>query len=327
MTRKATIEQLAQWVRRHDDYVLIGHVHPDGDAVGTCMAVCLALRALGRRAFVCLPDPVPRMYAGYPHADEVVTAGCEMPFEPKTAFALDVSETFRMGGAQALFDGCADQAVLDHHGSNPGFGDLCCVDGQAAAAGQLAMRLLDALDVNLTDDMALWLFVALSTDTGHFRFSSTSPETFRCAARLVEAGADVAALTRDLWYTRSEGRTRLLGAILGDMQRSVDGRICWSRLTRRMLLNCMATLEDNEGAVNYLLEVEGVELAVLAEERGASQTKFSLRSKADVDVSALAARFGGGGHRQAAGCTIDEPIDAALDKLLRAVAEAIGAEL
>lgn len=316
MGMQATIKALADWLKAHDDYVLIGHVHPDGDAAGSCMAAALALNALGKRAFVCLPGGVARMYGCFPRAAEIIAPQDALPFAPKTAFALDISEPQRLGDAAALYEACEAHAVLDHHGTNEGFGEICHVDGDCIATGQLVLALIDALGVTLTKDMATWLFVAISTDSGHFRFSGTSPETMRAAARLLEAGVDIAWCTRQLWYTRSRARTKLMGVVLAGLEVSPDGRMAWARLTEQMLADCGALREDNEGIVNYLLEIEGVEFAALAEERDGA-TKFSLRAKEWLDVAENVARpFGGGGHSLAAGCTLNMPMEEALKQVL-----------
>lgn len=206
MTRRATIEELARWLRACDGFAVIGHVSPDGDAAGSCVAVAMALRAMGKRAFACLPGGMPKMFSRFAGADGVIAAGAKPPFSPETALALDVSDEGRLGDARALFDGCAARAVLDHHATNPGFGDVCLIDGGRAATGELALELIEALGVPLSREMAEWLYIAISTDSGNFSFSSTTPGTMRAAAKLIEAGADVAGLTRELYRTRPARR-------------------------------------------------------------------------------------------------------------------------
>ena len=283
MTRRATIEELARWLRACDGFAVIGHVSPDGDAAGSCVAVAMALRAMGKRAFACLPGGMPKMFSRFAGADGVIAAGAKPPFSPETALALDVSDEGRLGDARALFDGCAARAVLDHHATNPGFGDVCLIDGGRAATGELALELIEALGVPLSREMAEWLYIAISTDSGNFSFSSTTPGTMRAAAKLIEAGADVAGLTRELYRTRPLGRTKLLGIVLSGLEVSGDGRMAWARLTDAMFAQAGALREDSDGIVNYLLEIDGVEFAALAETRGAA-TKFSLRSKEWLDV-------------------------------------------
>lgn len=325
MPKRVTIEALARWLSDRDDIVLLGHVAPDGDAAGSCLALCHALRQLGKRAAVCLPEGIPMLYADLPGADGVIPTGEPLPFEPATALAVDVSEEARLGEAGvALFNRCEHRAALDHHATNEGFGQLYALDGEAAAAGELAVDLIEALGLRLTPDMAHCLFVAISTDCGQFNYSNTRGQTFRAAAKCAEAGIDVAAITEALYRTRSLGRTLLLGYVLSELEISPDGRLSWARITGDMLRRAGARREDKEGIVNYLLEIEGVRVAVLAEEQGERLTKFSLRSKSPVNVATqVAAPLGGGGHDRAAGVTVERPLEEALALVLEKARQAL----
>ena len=219
MTKRVTIEALAEWLRDRDDIALMGHISPDGDAVGCCLGLCFALRSLGKRAVAVLPGGVPKLYQHLPGAGEVVTTGEPLPFVPQTAFAVDVSDRPRLGDQGiALFDSCPHQAVMDHHPTNEGFGQVFVLDGGAAAAGELAVDLVEALGVNLTPEMAECLFVAISTDCGQFNYSNTRPQTFTAAAKCAAAGIDIERITSELYRTRTLGRTRLLGLALGLVQ-------------------------------------------------------------------------------------------------------------
>ena len=315
--------ELAAFLKAHDDFALFGHVNPDGDAAGSCIALARALQKLGKRAFVYLPGGLPEMYAIFDHTVEV-TSGENLPFAPRTGFAVDVSEPHRLGDGRALFEGCEHRAVLDHHATNPGFGEVCAVDGDAAACGELAVALIRALGVEMDQEMAQWLYIALATDSGRFGYSSTRAETLEAAADCLRAGADVDGITQQLYRTRSEGRTRLLGLVLAGLEMNADRTMCWARLTDDMLSRAHALREDNEGVVNYLLEIRGVQFACLAEERGSGQTKFSLRSKGRVDVAAdVAVPLGGGGHACAAGVTLNLPMEEALQTVLRTAEAAL----
>lgn len=315
--------ELAAFLKAHDDFALFGHVNPDGDAAGSCIALTKALQKLGKRAFVYLPGGLPEMYAIFDHTVEV-TSGENLPFAPQTGFAVDVSEPHRLGDGRALFEACAHRAVLDHHATNPGFGEVCVVDGDAAACGELAVALIRELGVEMDQEMAQWLYIALATDSGRFGYSSTRAETLEAAADCLRAGADVDGITQQLYRTRSEGRTRLMGLVLAGLEMNADKTMCWARLTDDMLSRAHALREDNEGVVNYLLEIRGVQFACLAEERGSSQTKFSLRSKGRVDVAAdVAVPLGGGGHACAAGVTLNLPMEEALQTVLRTAEAAL----
>ena len=317
MTKRVTIEALADWLRDRDDVALLGHVSPDGDAVGSTLGLWHALVAMGKRSVVCLPGGVPKLYAHLPGAEAAVDTDALLPFAPQAALAVDVSDPPRLGEAGIrVFEACPHRAVLDHHGTNEGFGELMLLDGKAAAAGEMAVALIEAMGVRLSREMAECLFVAISTDCGHFNYTNTRVETFEAAARCVAAGIDIEAITSRLYRTRSFGRTKLLGLVLAGLRVSEDGRMAWAKLTEAMLTQAGALPEDNEGIVNYLLEIEGVQFAVLANERG-SQTKLSLRSKPSLDVStAVAVPLGGGGHACAAGATVDADPEEAIRRAL-----------
>ena len=317
MTRRATIEEMARWLSERDDFVIMGHVFPDGDAAGSTLGLCHALRAMGKRAVVCLPGGVPNLYADLPGAGEIIPTGEALPFPPKAAVSVDVSEYERLGEAGvALFDGCAERVCIDHHGTNPGFGQLTLLDGKAAAVGEVIVEVIGAMGVELSKDMAHCLFVAISTDCGQFNYTNTRPQTFMAASKCAAAGIDIEGITSKLYRTRTRARTKLLGLVLAGLNTSEDGKLAWAFLTEAMLREAHALREDNEGVVNYLREIEGVQFAVLVEERG-KQTKLSMRSTTAIDVAKDVARpLGGGGHACAAGATVELPMEEALQRAL-----------
>lgn len=310
------MHDLAEFLKNHDDYCLLTHVYPDGDACGTAIAMARALLALGKRAFLYMPGGIPHIYAGFETGICVATDAAQFPYAPKTGFSVDVSVIDRMNGLDA-FKACACTAMLDHHATNAGFGDSSFVDGGAAACGELAVALIDELGVALDAISATWLYIAIATDCGRFGYGSTRPETLIAASACLRAGIDVDNITRSVFLTRTEGRTRLLGLVLSRLERSADGKICWARLTEDMLAQAGAAREDNEGIVNYLVEIEGVQAACLAEQRGA-QTKLSLRCRPPYDIARdVAMPLGGGGHANAAGVTTNAAMDRALGIVLR----------
>lgn len=310
------MRELGDALRAYDCWAVLGHVNPDGDAAGSCIALALALRALGKRAFVYLPGGLPSDYAGFARTMEIVSEGMETPFVPESALSVDVSEAERLGSGRAIFESCAHRAMLDHHGTNAGFGDVYLVDGAAAACGELAVELIAELDIEMNPEMAQWLYIAICTDCGRFGFSSTRAETMEAAAQCLRAGVDVDAIHRELYRTRSEGRTRLLGLALSGLEMNAAKTMCWTRVTEDMFRAAGALREDSEGIVNYLLEIRGVRFACLAEERGGA-VKFSLRSKSPLNVAQeVAVPLGGGGHMCAAGVTLNLPMEEALRAVL-----------
>ena len=309
------MREMAQWLAARDDIVVLGHRAPDGDACGSCIAVAMCLRALGKRACVCLPDGVPE-YLRFLPGQECLAEEGNLPFAPQTALAVDVSSPDMLSQYRALFEACPHRAVLDHHQSNPLFGQVNCVQPGSAAAGELALALIEALGVALTREMATCIFAAVCSDTGNFNFSNTTAEAFEAAATCVRAGADVDEITGRIFRTRTQARTRLLGMALSSLR--FDGRMAWTSVTNQMFAACGAQRSDTERIVNYLAEIEGAQVAVLAiEQEGGASTKFSLRSVAPYDVARdVAQPLGGGGHERAAGVTISLPLEEALAKVL-----------
>ncbi len=319
----ATIRELAAWLLARDDIAVFGHRAPDGDACGSCIALTLALRALGKRACACLPGGLPQFLRFLP-GQECVVEDDRPPFAPACALAVDVSAPDMLGDNRALFEACPDRALLDHHESNPLFAQLNHVEPDRAATGEMALLLIEALGVPLSAQMATCLFAAVSSDTGNFNYANTTADAFEAAAACVRAGADVDEITRRIYRLRTLSRTRLLGYALSDMV--VSGRVAYARVTNDMFRRAGALRCDTERIINFLIEIEGVEIAVLAtEQEDGRSTKFSLRSVAPHNVARdVAAPLGGGGHERAAGITIDRGVDEALDMVLRRIEDVLG---
>ena len=219
-----------------------------------------------------------------------------LPFAPKCALAVDVSAPDMLGDNRALFEACEARAVLDHHESNPFFGQVNHVEPDRAAAGEMALLLIEALASRLRRIWLPCLFAAVSSDTGNFNYSNTTAETFETAAACVRAGADVDEITGCIYRTRTEARTRLLGLVLAELHR--EGKVAWACVTNAMFERAGALRCDTERIVNYLIEIEGVEIAALAtEQEDGASAKFSLRSAAPYNVARdVAQPLGGGGH-------------------------------
>ena len=303
------MRDLAQWLLARDDFAVCGHLSPDGDSFGSAIALTLALRGLGKRAFAASPEPIPHMYAFLPGRETVFLAG-EEPFAPRCVIHVDTASEDRVGVRFAGED-AMDSALIDHHASNPGFDDIRYIDGGASSTGELIALLLDELGAPVTPEIAVCLYTAISTDTGNFQFSNTTPAALRVVARLIESGLDINAASASLFRTRTLPRTQLLGEALHAMRLSDDRRVAVTLVTREMMARCHAGHPDTESIVNYLNEIEGVEAAAMLEERDDGKVKVSLRSAGRADVSAVAQSLGGGGHRFAAGATVAlDPEDA-----------------
>ncbi len=302
--------------------IIIGHVSPDGDALGSALAIRRALLSLGKQAAAVFQDPVPRMYDFLPDARTVLTPE-NLAFEPDCALFVDVAAGDRAGTALDITERLPCRLLLDHHATNVGFQGLAVIDKDASSTGELALELIDALGASLDRETALLLYVAIATDTGNFSFSNTTPACMRAVARCLEAGLAIDEVSRRLFRLRSVPRTQLIGDALSSMARLDDGRIAYACLSREQIDYRHARDEDTEGLVNFLTDMEGVEACFLAKENGEG-IKISLRSNGQIDVAQVAQSMGGGGHARAAGVTLSMPLESAALKVLDALRRGLG---
>ena len=319
-----TISEIAKWIAQHDCFALMAHVRPDGDSLGSTLALKLALEKLGKRAVVVYPEPAPAMYSYLPGIDTLVDEN-SLPFEPQAVIMVDIADVVRLGRAAKVFHMVQERAVIDHHEVTDCAIERHYIRPQAAAASELIYELVRELGVELTADIATCLYTGMSTDTGNFNFSNTSPTTLRYSADCIAAGVDVSELTRMAFRMRSPQKLKLLGMGLCGVEYYADGKLALTRITEQMIAEAGAVHADTDRIVNFLLDTDGVRVAIVAEEY-ADDCKFSFRSVGETDVSELAKKVGGGGHAKASGATIKMPIDEAVAHVLSVflpVAEAI----
>jgi bifunctional oligoribonuclease and PAP phosphatase NrnA len=318
MTQTTDLKAIADALRRHDSFLVVTHENPDGDALGSLLAATLALRQLGKDAVMYLPGqtPLPREYAFMP-LDELVR---EPPADAseRVLLAVDCAKEDRIGD-EAAISRAPLVLDIDHHHDNTRFGDLNLIVADASSTGEVLRDVFAALGVELTPDLAEPLYIALVTDTGRFQYANTTPKALRLAAELVEAGADIHAVFQQVYESVEFAKLKLLARALGRAEVLEGGRIVVSHLLRTDFAEVGAAEPYSEGIIDYLRAVEGAELAVLIREqlnRAPQAHKGSLRSSIDeLDVSAIARRFGGGGHRQAAGFSTDLPLSEIVEQV------------
>jgi bifunctional oligoribonuclease and PAP phosphatase NrnA len=300
------------------------HRNPDGDALGSQLALMLALEKMRKTVTAHNLDPVPEVYRFLPQADRI-RAGRPVSSHYDAHIVLD-GEPPRTG----LFDGTYPAQTLiniDHHVTNPRSWQLTWLDEDASATGEMIYKLIRRLDVSIDRDIALCLFTSIFTDTGSFRYTNTTPESMRISAELLEAGADPWLVTENVYESFAFRRIKLLGAVLSSMERSADGRVAWVVVTDELYRRTGTTSEDTENFINFVRSVKGVEVAVLLRQIGEAQYKISLRSKGRVDLSGLAQSFGGGGHRNAAGGVMSGTIDEVRSRVITEIDKAVRAQL
>ncbi len=288
---------------------MTSHARPDGDAIGSALGTMHLLEAMGKQVTVAFADPIPRPFATLPGAERIVHT---LPGEPReVAIVLECDSVPRTGFA----DLPAGLTVnIDHHHSGVPFAGVNWIDPHCPAVGAMIYDLAVASGLPLSPDMATCLYAAVLTDTVSFTLPSVTAATFDLARHLLESGARAAAVAETVYFLQPESKLRLLGVVLRKLR--VAGEVAWSTVTRQDLHETGAGTEDTEGIVQQLIALDGIRAAALLRELPeGTAIRASLRSKGAVDVAQVAESFGGGGHRNASGCTLDGPLDAAAERL------------
>ncbi len=299
-------------VRQRECFLITSHARPDGDAVGSILALWMALKEMGKHAEMQLYDRVPMIYRTLPAADQIRTAPCLLNgFHPDAVILLecDSIERSRLKGLEGSF-----LINIDHHTSGRRFADVNWIHTDASAVAEMVYRLAVDANVTITPEMATCLYTALLSDTGSFCYAGTGAQTFALAKELVELGARPARIAQDVYFSNPASKMRLLGAALTTLKR--EGRIAWLWVTHSDMIRLGAAEEDCEGIVNYAIGISGVDVAVFLRELPDHRVRLSLRSKNPVNVAEVAERFGGGGHENASGCTLEGPLYSAMDRIL-----------
>jgi bifunctional oligoribonuclease and PAP phosphatase NrnA len=310
---------VAAALRERQSFILTSHARPDGDAIGSQLALAFALDRLGKSVRLVDRDPVPGPYRAFPGTDRIELS-TEATGAADAVVLLECSELSRpeVAGLEKYFI-----INVDHHLGNEMYGSINWFDPTAAACGEMVADIVDALEVNWTREIAANLYLAISTDTGSFRYGSITPKTFEKCRRIAETGVDTAALSRLIFDSYSIGRVRIMGALLSAMELFHDNRFAVLHVDDALLAASGATIDDTEGLVNLPLGAREVVAVALFKRQADGVYRVSLRSKGDIDVRAVAARFSGGGHKNAAGCTVKGSYDA----LKKAFVDEIGARL
>ncbi|MGA2798974.1 MAG: DHH family phosphoesterase [Thermoguttaceae bacterium] len=315
-------------VRRHQRFVLTTHIRPDGDALGCETAMADILESLGKNVLVCNVFSIPPDLQFIDSKKRFKKLGADLVpdllADREVLIILDTSAWAQLGSmADVIRTTKALKVVLDHHVSQDDLGAELFKDVDAEATGRLVIDAMDQLKVPLTPDIALAAFVAVATDTGWFRFASTRAGTFTLIARLVQAGANPDEIYKNLYENDSLARLRLIGRTLSRAQTELDGRLIHTYISSEDFCATGALPSDSEDIINLTLSVGGAQAAVIFVEQPKGGFKVSLRSRCQLDCAALAEQFGGGGHKKAAGLSIDGPLQSAQTKVLDAVRAAM----
>jgi len=304
------LDEVLRQINGRKRFLLTSHARPDGDAIGSALACCQILSAMGKQCDVVMRDGVPRIYQPLPFADRVIqTDRINGDYQAAILLECDSIHRTRLEGLEKHF-----LISIDHHVSGRPFAHINWIDPTAVATGEMVYRLAKQAGVSISADIANCLYTALLTDTGSFMFEGTNERTFALARELVLAGASPSRCARNVYFGHSTAKMRLLGAALSNLHR--EGPLAWIWITREQMERFAAKEEDCEGLVNYALSIQDVEVAAFFREQRDGRWRVSLRSKGQLNVASVAESFGGGGHACASGCSVDGPLSVAVARVI-----------
>lgn len=320
----AKFEQIGQTLREHQRFAVLGHVRPDGDALGSQLALGLSLKRLGKDVYIWNEEGMLEKYSFLPCANQLTKPPAE-PQDVHVAIALDTAIQNRLGTALCAVRSAKVWINIDHHPSNPGYGDIIYIDPKSPATGQILFELIKNEKLPINPAIAENLYVAISTDTGSFQYPNTSARTLEIAAELVRAGVDVGRVSQLTYENYPRRRVELLRDLLSTMRFDANDRIASFSLSLAMAKKLGVLPEDNEGLIDHLRAIRGVIVAVFFEELPDGKVRVSMRSKSEkVNVCAICEKFGGGGHVLAAGARIRGTLAEVEGKILEEVRNVVG---
>lgn len=303
-------KQMKELVSRSKTAVVVSHIDPDGDTLGSMVAMGEILEKMGLDVLMFSPDGIPSVYKFIPGIEKVVNHPPKKEFD--LMVSVDASGLDRLGNAKIN----AKKVInIDHHPDNTNFGDINCVE-LLSAVGEVIYKIAVNFGVPITQEIAIALYVSIITDTGNFRYSNTLPSTFEIAKELVLAGANPYHISNQVYETKSVESLHILAATLNNLHYSEDKKIVWASVSRETAHQYSAKSEDFVGVIDHIRSIKECEVAVLFREEKNGQVKVNFRSKGQVNVSKIANELGGGGHVPAAGCTLNIPLDEAQTKVI-----------
>lgn len=311
------LEAARDAIRARDTFLLTSHARPDGDSIGSQLAMAFALDALGKRVRLVNADPAPAHYFRFPGLDRIeILPSVEGDYD--ALVVMECGDLTRPGvaGLEGRFT-----INIDHHVGNTGYGDVNWYDESAAACSEMVFELIEALGVPISREIALHTYLAILTDTGSFHHGSMTARTFEISRKCVEAGVDPAVMARDVFDSSSVGKLKLIGTILDGMELEAGGRVAVLRINDALIDAAGATREDTEGLINMPLTAADVQAVVMFKTDDGG--RVSLRSKNDIDVRSVALKYGGGGHRNASGLTLTDSSGETERTLIAEVVQAV----
>jgi phosphoesterase RecJ-like protein len=312
------LRKIAEAIRAGQTFLISSHTNPEGDAIGSVLALSLGLKSLGKEVQVLNQDPVPEMLMFLPGVEDVThQVIASRRFD--VSFALDCGDPERLGNALPGIKQADKIINIDHHTGNSHFGDLNLIDPAASSTAEIIYDLLRAIPIEFTKPIAENIYTGILTDTGSFRYSNTSVKAFRIAQSCLVAGVDPRELAQKIYETQPLARLRLLRLALGTLEVTAEGRIGSMTVSRKMIEESGASVDLTEDFINYPRSLKGIEVAVLFREISSEEYRVSFRSRGRVNVAEIAREFRGGGHPNAAGCTVAGSLASAKARVLAAL--------
>ena len=319
----AKFEQIGRALREHQRFAVLSHVRPDGDALGSQLALGLSLKQLGKDVRIWNEDGMLEKYSFLPNANLLTNPPAE-PEDVDVAIALDTAIQNRLGTTLPAIRSAKVWINVDHHPSNPGYGDLVYIDSKSPATGQILFELIKDQELSIDPAIAENLYVAISTDTGSFQYPNTTARTFEIAAELVRRGVDVGRVSQLTYENYPRRRIELLRDLLDTMRFTANDRVASFSLSLETAKKLGVSPEDNEGLIDHLRAIRGVIVAVFFEELADGKVRVSMRSKSEkVNVCAICEKFGGGGHVLAAGARVRGALAELEKKILEEVRDVV----
>lgn len=319
--KKNILDQIQQTIDNAKRLLITAHIDPDGDSIGSQLALADYLLLSAKQVRVINQGKMPGKYKFLDRHNRLEVYHPKIRFNPETVVVVECPSFERIGGVKSLIAPGTPIINVDHHPENQRFGTLNWIETRAAAVGEMIYQFLQKVEHRITDEVATLLFTAILTDTGRFRYGSTTSRTLKICADLIGNGADPKFITDQVYFNHLPENLRLIGHVVERMELKVNGRVCAITIRKADLKKFKAKFEDTEGIVDYTLLSAGVEIGILFKEIEAGKTKVSLRSQDSIDISQVARLFGGGGHTNAAGCSLLLPLPEAKKIIFEKVQE------
>ena len=312
------LSQVVELIENKQNFAITTHVRPDGDGIGSSLGLCWMLRSLGKKADIIVRDGIPISYLQLPGAEEIKQVS-EVNGSYDAIFVIECSDLARPG-----IEGLENRITvnIDHHSTSAHFGTINWIDATASAVGEMIYNLCKAIGGRITREIAECVYLAIVTDTGSFHFPNTTERTLKVASELVKAGAKPAQISELVYNSYSWSRIELMRQVLATVKRDESGRVAWMRQTLEMSAESEAVDGDNNGFVNMPLAAKDIQAVVYMRETLPNAYRVSLRSKDGINVARIAEKFGGGGHKNAAGCRVEGDWDEWENKIVTAMSEA-----